>query len=91
MIDSNEGETFSWMLPFSGLLKFFLPTANLSFIMFLILSHFFLVLFFCFHCSFHFFALFCVFVRVCACACCMLVRFVRRALSDLLASEVFGT
>ena len=32
MIGSDEGEAFSWMFPFSGFLKFFLLSSNLSFV-----------------------------------------------------------
>lgn len=49
------------MLPFSGLLKFFLSPSHLSFITFLIFPHF-LVLPFCFHSSFNFFG---SFLKVC--------------------------
>lgn len=32
VIGSDEGEAFSWMFPFSGFLKFFLLSSNLSFV-----------------------------------------------------------
>ena len=32
MIGYDEGEAFSWMLPFSGLLKFFFLSSYLSFV-----------------------------------------------------------
>lgn len=32
MIGSDEGEAFSWMFPFSGLLKFFFLSSYLSFV-----------------------------------------------------------
>ena len=32
VIGSDEGEAFSWMLPFSGLLKFFFFSSYLSFV-----------------------------------------------------------
>lgn len=54
VIYSSKGETFSLMLPFSGLLNFFLPTSVLSFIMFLVFPHFFLFLFFYFYSRFTF-------------------------------------
>lgn len=58
VIYSNKGETFSLMLPCSGLLKFFLPTSDLSFYYVSSFPHF-LLLSFCCHSG-------CAFSTLCA-------------------------
>lgn len=74
VIYSNTGETFSLMLPYSGLLKFFLPTSDLSFYYVSCFSSFLSLLIL----SFSFWVCFstlcvCVCARTFARACCMLV------------------
>lgn len=92
VIYSNKGETFSLMLPCSGLLKFFLPTSDLSFYYVSSFLHFLLFLSFCCHSGCAFSTL-CVRARAFACACCTPRRVLSEGyfwISAPQTEEVFG-